>query len=119
MELQTRVFAYILLLTDDYPSIERNPKVAVLLPDIDGGRKLNKGLPLVIWFLSIPLVIVGSLYLAAALVVTVFAWVVTWSTGNYPKWAADIVFGVIQFWNRVYGYAVILVTDEYPSFKLS
>jgi hypothetical protein len=41
MELQTRAFAYLFLLTDDYPSLERNPNVAVLLPDVDGGRKLT------------------------------------------------------------------------------
>ena len=34
IELHTRVTSYVLLLTDDYPSIERNPKVAVLLPDV-------------------------------------------------------------------------------------
>ena len=38
---QTRLTAYVLLLTDDYPSIERNEKVAVLLPDVEGGRKLG------------------------------------------------------------------------------
>jgi hypothetical protein len=26
--------------------------------------------------------------------------------------------GVTKFWNRVYGYAFLLVTDEYPSFSL-
>jgi hypothetical protein len=118
MELQTRVIAYTLLLTDEYPSIERNPNFAVLLPDVDGGRKLNRGLPLIKWFLAIPLVVVGLIYSIVALVATFFAWIVTWSTGTYPKWALDIVLGTMKFWNRVYGYAIILVTDEYPSFAL-
>lgn len=118
MELQTRVVTYVLLLNDDYPSIERNPNVAVLLPDVDGGRKLNRGLPLIKWFLAIPLVIVGLIYSFAALVATFFAWIITWSTGTYPKWALELVLGTIKFWNRVYGYAIILVTDEYPSFAL-
>jgi hypothetical protein len=118
MELQTRVIAYVLLLTDEYPSIERNPNFAVLLPDTDGGRKLNRGLPLIKWILAIPLVVVGLIYSIVALVATFFAWIVTWSSGTYPKWALDIVLGTIKFWNRVYGYAVILVTDEYPSFAL-
>jgi hypothetical protein len=26
--------------------------------------------------------------------------------------------GILAFYNRVYGYAFILVTDEYPSFSL-
>ena len=118
LSLQTRVDAYVLLLTDEYPSIERNPNVAVLLPDVDSGRKLNRGLPLIKWFLAIPLVIVGLIYSAVALIATFFAWVTTLSSGTYPKWALDIVLGTIKFWNRVYGYAIILVTDEYPSFAL-
>lgn len=119
MELQTRVVAYVLLLTDDYPSIERNPNVAVLLPDVDGGRKLNRWLPLVKWFAAIPLIIVGIVYAAITVVVSIIAWVVTWSTGTYPEWALNIVLGTVRFWNRIYGYTVILVTDEYPSFSLS
>lgn len=118
MELQTRIVAYTLLLTDDYPSIERNSNIAVLLPDVDGGRKLNRGLPLIKWLLSIPLVIVGIIYSIASLIATFFAWIITWSTGTYPKWALDLVLGTVKFWNRVYGYAIILVTDEYPSFAL-
>lgn len=119
LELETRVAAYLLLLTDDYPSIERNPNVAILLPDIDGGRKLNRILPLVKWFLAIPLIIVGLVYVVVALISTFLAWIITSSTGTYPKWALDIVLGTIKFWNRIYGYAILLVTDEYPSFSLT
>jgi len=118
MELNARLSSYVLLLNDDYPSIERNPNVAILLPDIEGGKKLSRGLPLIKWFLAIPVVIVGLLYAALALVYTFIAWIITWSTGNYPAWALDVVLGTIKFWNRLYGYAVILVTDEYPSFSL-
>ena len=118
LELNARLSSYVLLLTDDYPSIERNPNVAILLPDIEGGKKLSRGLPLIKWFLAIPLVIVGLLYAALALVYTFIAWIITWSTGNYPTWALDVVLGTVKFWNRLYGYAVILVTDEYPSFSL-
>ncbi len=118
LELQNRIAAYLFFLTDDYPSIERNPNVAILLPDVDGGRKLNRWLPIVKWIAAIPLVIVGLVYVAFALLVSLAAWVSTWSTGTYPQWALNIVLGTIQFWNRVYGYAVLLVTDEYPSFSL-
>jgi hypothetical protein len=118
LELQSRISAYVFLLNDEYPSIERNPSVAILLPDTEGGKKLSRGLPLIKWFLAIPLVIVGLVYSVIALVYTFIAWIITWSTGNYPAWALDVVLGTIKFWNRVYGYAVILVTDEYPSFSL-
>lgn len=118
LEIQTRVGTYFLCLTDEYPSIERNPRIAVLFPEIEGGRKLNRWMPLVKWFLAIPLIVVGVVYILIALVVSIIAWVITWSTGKYPVWAADTVVGTMKYINRVYGYAIVLVTDEYPSFSI-
>lgn len=118
MELSTRVSSYLLLLTDDYPSIERNPNIALIFPDIDGGKNLNRWLPLAKWFLAIPLYIVGVVYAALALVLSIYAWIVTSITGNYPESAAKVVLGTIDYWNRVYGYSIVLVTDIYPSFSL-
>ena len=118
MELSTRVAAYLLLLTDDYPSIERNPNIAVVFPDVEGGKKLNRWLPLVKWFLAIPLYVIGLVYMVLSLLVSIYAWVVTSLTGKYPESAAKVVLGTIDFWNRVYGYAIVLVTDEYPSITL-
>lgn len=118
IELQTRVTSYVFLLTDDYPSIERNPKVAVLLPDVEGGAKLGRGIQILKIIFAIPLVIVGLIYMVAAFAVTFIAWIQTWSTGRYPEWALHLVLGTIQFWNRVAGYALLMVTDEYPRFTL-
>lgn len=118
VELETRLYAYLFLLHDDYPSIERNPRVAVLFPDVEGGAKLNRGLPLVKWFLAIPLYIVGLFYLVLTIIATVLSWALTSLTGKYPEWAAEIVLGTIAYWNRVQGYALLLVTDEYPTFSL-
>lgn len=118
MELSTRLAAYVLILNDKYPSIESNSKVSVVFPDVDGGKKLNRWLPLVKWILAIPHYIVGIVYLLISLVVTVIAWVQTSITGKYPRWAGEIVFGTIAYWNRVLGYMLLLVTDKYPSFRL-
>ncbi|CAN2184527.1 Protein of unknown function DUF4389 [Candidatus Nanopelagicaceae bacterium] len=118
IELQTRVTAYVFLLTDDYPSIERNPKIAVLLPDVEGGKKLGRGIQILKVLFVIPLVIVGLIYAIGAAFVTFVAWVLTWSTGTYPKWALEYILGTISFWNRIYGYALLMVTDEYPRFTL-
>ncbi|MEY4497875.1 MAG: hypothetical protein RLZZ364_1180 [Actinomycetota bacterium] len=118
IELQTRLTAYVLLLTDDYPSIERNPKIAVLLPDVEGGKKLGRLLQIFKIIFAIPLIVVGIVYAAGALFITVIAWVNTWSTGRYPEWALNYILGTIAFWNRLYGYALLLVTDEYPRFTL-
>ena len=117
-ELNTRLTAYILFLTDDYPSIEANGRISIELPDIDGGKKLNRVLPIIKWLLAIPLYIVGIVYVVASILVTVIAWVSIIKTGRYPRWAEGIVVGTISFWNRVIGYCAILVTDKYPSFSL-
>jgi hypothetical protein len=118
IELSTRLAAYVLILNDKYPSIEANSKVSVTFPDVDGGKKLNRWLPLVKWILAIPHYVVGIVYFLISLVVTLIAWVQTSATGKYPKWAGEIVFGTIAYWNRVQGYMLLLVTDKYPSFKL-
>jgi len=118
LELNVRIAAYALLLTDEYPSIEANPNIKVELPEIDGGAKLSRVLPLVKWLFAIPLYIVGIVYVVIAFVLTFFAWIITSATGNYPESIANFVLGTIEFWNRIYGYAVILVTDDYPSFTL-
>lgn len=118
MGLSTRIAAYMLLLSDDYPTIEANEKVGVEFPDIQGGRSLNRYLPLIKWFLAIPLYIVGVVYAVYATILTIVAWFVLIFTGEYPEWCAESVVGTISYWNRVYGYAFVLVTDEYPSFSL-
>jgi len=119
MELSTRAATYIFLLNDDFPSIERNPNVAVIFPDVEGGKKLSRGLPLIKWLFAIPLYIVGAIYLVLSIVVTIFAWIITSATGTYPEWAANIVLGTIEYWNRVFGYSVALVSDDYPPFTLN
>ncbi|MEY3387594.1 MAG: hypothetical protein RIQ80_652 [Actinomycetota bacterium] len=116
--LGTRFLAYLYLLTDKYPSIEDSQVVKITFPEINGGKKLNRFLPLIKWLLALPLAIVGFVYLAIAILLTLIAWVYTFITASYPKWAGEFVYKTFQYWNRVLGYAVILVTDEYPSFKL-
>lgn len=117
LSLQTRVDAYVLLLTDEYPSIEENDVVSVTFPEVDA-KALNRWLPLIKWFLAIPLYIVGIFYIIYAAFLTLFAWFSILFTGNYPEFCAEGVVGTIAYWNRVVGYALVLVTDEYPTFSL-
>jgi hypothetical protein len=118
ISLETRVNAYALLLTDDYPSIEENDIVKITLPEVGGGSQLNRYLPLIKWFLAIPLYVMGIIYLIYGIFLTLFAWFSILFSGKYPVWCADAMVGILAFYNRVYGYAFILVTDEYPSFSL-
>ena len=117
LSLQTRVDAYLLLLTDEYPSIEENDVVSVTFPEVDA-KQLNRWLPLIKWLLALPLYLVGIFYVIYAAVLTVIAWFSVLFTGNYPEFCAEGVVGTIAYWNRVAGYALLMVTDEYPTFSL-
>jgi hypothetical protein len=58
LSLQTRVDAYLLLLSDEYPSIEENDVVSVTFPEVDA-QQLNRWLPLIKWLLALPLYLAG------------------------------------------------------------
>jgi hypothetical protein len=118
LALSTRVTAYILLLNDKYPSIEESEDAKITFPDVEGGAKLNRYLPLVKWLLALPLYIVGFVYTIYGLFVLIFTWFTILFTGKMPAFSGEVLLGVTKFWNRVYGYAFLLVTDEYPSFSL-
>ena len=118
LSLSTRVTAYILVLNDNYPSIEESADVKITYPEIDGGAKLNRYLPLVKWLLAVPLYIVGLVYVLYGLAVLLFTWFTILFTGKMPASSGQVLLGVTQYWNRVNGYAFLLVTDEYPSFSL-
>jgi len=117
LSLQTRVDAYLLLLTDEYPSIEENDLVSVTFPEVDA-QQLNRWLPLIKWLLALPLYLVGIVYVVYAALLTLFGWFSILFTGNYPEVCAEGVVGTIAYWNRVAGYALLMVTDEYPTFSL-
>jgi len=119
LELSNRINAYLLLLTDEYPSIEANQKVRLIYPEIEGGKKLSPWMPLVKWFLAIPLFLLGVIYAIYALALTLVAWFNVVTKGHYPEEKAEEVIKVIAYWNRLYGYALLLITDEYPSFSLN
>ena len=119
LELNNRINVYVLLLTDEYPSIEANQKVRLIYPEIDGGKKLSPWMPLVKWFLAIPLFLLGLIYAIYALALTLVAWFSVVTKGHYSEEKAEEVIKVIAYWNRLYGYALLLITDEYPSFSLN
>jgi hypothetical protein len=50
--------------------------------------------------------------------VVIIAWFAILFTGRYPHGLFDFVVGVGRWSNRVTGYALVLVTDQYPPFRL-
>lgn len=122
LELQrfsTRVGAFLALMDDRYPSTDDHQSVHLDYPYPDVERDLNRWLPLVKWFLAIPHIIVLLFLDVAAVIAVIIAWFAILFTGRYPRGLFDFVEGVIRWNNRVIGYAFVLVTDEYPPFRLA
>lgn len=71
------------------------------------------------WFLAIPHFIVLLFLGLAAVVVVIIAWFAILFTGRYPRGLFDFVEGVIRWNSRVVAYALVLVTDQYPPFRLA
>jgi hypothetical protein len=47
------------------------------------------------------------------------AWFAILFTGRYPRRIFDYVEGVVRWYDWVLGCVLILVTDEYPPFRLA
>lgn len=114
-----RVTAYFLLMEDTYPSTDEEQYVHLDFPYPDVPNELNRWLPLVKWLLAIPHYIVLFFLGIAAFVVVIIVWFAIVFTGEYPRSLFDFVEGVLRWQYRVYGYALILVTDQYPPFSLT
>jgi Domain of unknown function (DUF4389) len=118
MRFSNRVGAYLLLLDDRYPSTDEQQYVHLELPYPDAANELNRWLPLVKWFLAIPHYIVLIVLDLGVVLVVIVAWFAILFTGRYPRGIFDYVVGVMRWSNRVAAYAFVLVTDEYPPFRL-
>ncbi len=113
-----RVGAYLLLLTDRYPSTvdEQSVHLEIDYPDVEAD--LNRWLPLVKWLLAIPHYLVLAVLALVGVVVWVIAWFAILFTGRYPRSLFDYLVGVGRWALRVQAYAFLLVTDRYPPFSL-
>jgi len=113
-----RVGAYLLLLTDQYPSTvdEQSVHLEIDYPDVKAD--LNRWMPIIKWLLAIPHYIVLCFLGIAAFFAVVFAWFAILLTGQYPRSIFDFIVGVGRWGLRVNAYAFLLVTDRYPPFSL-
>src|SRR4051794_26802238 len=118
MRFTNRVYAYALLMNDQYPSTDEHQYVRLDFPYPDAKQDLNRWLPLVKWLLAIPHYIVLLFLSLAAAVVVIIAWFAILFTGRYPRSMFGFVEGVMRWSNRVVAYALVLVTDRYPPFRL-
>ena len=115
----TRIGAYFVLLTDEYPSTVDEQKVHLDIDYPTVERDLNRWLPLVKWLLAIPHYLVLFILSIGAFFVVLIAWFAILFTGHYPRGLFEFVVGVGRWALRVDAYAFLLVTDRYPPFSLS
>jgi hypothetical protein len=117
--LEARIYSYLFLLRDEYPSVDDEQAVRLDIVYPDAQNDLNRWLPLVKWFLAIPHYIVLIFLNIAAVVVVIIAWFAILFTGRYPQGMFEFVVGVMRWNLRVAAYAFLLVTDRYPPFSLA
>ena len=119
LRFSSRVSAYLVLLRDEYPSTDEEQAVHLDIDYPDAQQDLNRWLPLVKWFLAIPHYIILIPLSIVALLCLIGAWFAILFTGRYPRDLFNLIVGFSRWWLRVIAYAFILVTDQYPPFRLS
>ena len=117
-QFAARISAYVLLITDRYPSTDEYQNVHLDVPYPNAQTDLNRGLPLVKWFLAIPHYIILFFLSIAAFFVVVIGWFAIIFVGRFPRGMFNFVVGVMRWWWRVQAYAFVLATDKYPPFSL-
>jgi uncharacterized membrane protein len=119
VRLEARIYSYLFLLRDEYPSVDQEQAVHLDIEYPDAKNDLNRWLPLIKWLAAIPHYIVLVFLYIAAVVVVIIAWFAILFTGRYPQGMFDFVVGVLRWSLRVGAYAFLLVTDRYPPFSLA
>jgi hypothetical protein len=117
-KFSARVGAYAALLTDEYPSTEREQCVHIGIPFPDVKKDLLPGMPLVKWFLAIPHWFLLFFMGIAAGFCIFLSWFAILFTERFPRGLFDFVVGVGRWGLRAGAYAFLLVTDVYPPFSL-
>jgi hypothetical protein len=112
-----RVLVFLAVMDDRYPSTDDHQAVRLDYPYEP--EKLNRWMPLVKWLLAIPHFVVLAFLSVCALVASLGAWLAILLTGRYPLGIFRFVEGVLRWWQRVVAYAFLLVTDDYPPFRLA
>lgn len=113
-----RIYAYLALLRDEYPSTDEPQAVHLEIDYPDAARDLSRWLPLIKWVLAIPHYVVLLLLAPIAVVLMVIAWFAILFTGRYPRGIFGFLVGVFRWALRVHAYVFLLTTDRYPPFSL-
>lgn len=112
-----RVWSYSVALRDEYPSTDEEQAVHLEIDQPDG-KYLSGIFTLFKWLLAIPHYWVIALLELGAGVAVFIGWWAVMLTGTYPRGLFDYLVAVRAWELRVSGYAFLLVTDQYPPFRL-
>jgi len=118
LRFANRVGVYFALMDDRYPATDDEQSVHLDFPYPDVRTELDRWLPIVKWLLAVPHYIVLFFLDIGLFLAAIAAWFAILFTGRYPRGLFSYTEGVIGWHNRVVGYALVLVTDEYPPFSL-
>lgn len=113
-----RIGVYLLLIDDRYPSTTDQQSVKLTLEYPDVKQDLSRFMPIIKWLLAIPHWVILFFLWLGAFFGTIYAWFMILFTGRYPRDVFEYIVGVQRWHLRVVGYCALLVTDEYPPFRL-
>ena len=119
VKFQLRVVGFLFLLRDEYPSTDEEQAVHLEMPYPNVEEDLNRWLPLVKWILAVPHYIAIAVLFVISVVLMLISWFAILFTGRYPRGMFNFVVGTMRWSTRVEAYALILVTDRYPPFRLN
>ncbi len=117
MRWQANVYAYILLLRDDYPPFSWDAGQYPVTLEVEYPGTLNRWLPLIKWLLVIPNLIVLMVVALIAYFLIFIGWFAILFTGNFPRGMFGFVVGTMRWSLRLNAYTY-LMRDEYPPFSM-
>lgn len=111
-----RVYAYVFLLTDEYPpfTLEHDPSYPLRV-EIDYPEQIDRWRPLVHWLLILPYAIVAAILLSLAKIVAFFGIFVILFTAKLPKGMFDLIVNLLRWQLRSHAYHAWMAT-RYPPF---
>jgi hypothetical protein len=110
---QTRVYAYLLMVTDAYPPFSLDDD-AYPVRLVARQAKLSRAAVLFRILLAVPAAIVAGVAGSGLAVLSFFAWLIALVTGRLPAALHQASTAIIRYLARYYGF-FFMVTDKYPT----
>ena len=116
LKFQTRVAAYLYLMTDDYLSLDEDQSVHLSV-EYPESQYLSRFLPFIKPILALPHMIILMFLGYAVLLLWPVNWLIIVIIGRYPRSLFNFNLGILRWNIRVLAYTTFLFTDRYPPFS--